>query len=433
MRKAARLTAAMAVVLLGAPAQATNGMRMIGFGPVQTSMGGVGVGATLDACSMLSNPAGIADMGMRFDVGASWFKPIVEYKARETTLSPPLPPQFTGAVVAQPDKTIDSDRGGSPIPALAFVMPFGSGFTGGLGMFAVAGMGVDYPQNLYGGRTYTSYLQARLTPSVAYRINEMFSAGLTFNAMLAQMKFDVAQGFGQQPHDTATSLGYGATLGLQFKPVKGIALGVAYETKSVFQEFEFDIKAHGGVNPVDFSPVNFPGGKDKLKFNQPSSFSFGVAAQAAEWVLLAVDVQWIRWSETNGKNQPAYTNDTALTGALTWDLDWKDQWVVKLGTQIDATPALKVRLGWNYGKMPLDKDRAFENIAFPAAAEHHLTAGVGYAVNEKLAVNLGGMYAPQAKISGANAGFPAQGGQAIASYESKMSQWQADLGVAYRF
>ena len=42
-------------------ANATNGMRMIGFGPVQDSMGGVSVGLPLDAASVLTNPAGMSD------------------------------------------------------------------------------------------------------------------------------------------------------------------------------------------------------------------------------------------------------------------------------------------------------------------------------------------------------------------------------------
>jgi len=417
--------AALAALLAAAPAQATNGMRMIGFGPVQSSMGGVGVGATLDSCSMLSNPAGISDMAMRLDVGASWFKPTVEYKAVE---SPQLPPGVpAGAFVNRSGTTFDSNRGGSPIPALGFVLPLGAGFTGGLGLFAVAGMGVDYDQNLYSGKTYTSYLQARVTPAVAYRFNEMFSAGLTLNAMVAQMKWDVASGVGQVPHDTASAFGIGATIGLQFKPIKGMALGVAYETKSFFGDFSFDVPPHQVPNPNPPPPAVTLSGKDKLDFDQPSSLTFGASAQAAEWVLLAVDLQWIRWSETNGKDQPKFTNDTRQTGTLPWNLSWKDQWVVKLGAQIDASQALKLRVGWNYGKAPLDDTRAFENIAFPAIAEHHITAGAGYAVNQNLTVNAGGMYAPQVTLTGVNFN------QGLASYETKMSQWQADLGVSYRF
>ncbi|GAB6270129.1 MAG: hypothetical protein STSR0002_28720 [Smithella sp.] len=50
----------MAVIFIATSAHATNGMRMIGFGPVQDSMGGVSVGVPLDAASVLTNPAGMS-------------------------------------------------------------------------------------------------------------------------------------------------------------------------------------------------------------------------------------------------------------------------------------------------------------------------------------------------------------------------------------
>ena len=92
---------------LATPALATNGMRVPGFGAVQSSMGGVGVGATLDAASMVSNPAGLADLGSRFDAAVSVFIPSVEYAGVES----PMPTGLEGAVVAQPDQTIASERG----------------------------------------------------------------------------------------------------------------------------------------------------------------------------------------------------------------------------------------------------------------------------------------------------------------------------------
>jgi long-chain fatty acid transport protein len=99
-------------------AEATNGTRLTGFGPVQDAMGGVGVGATLDAATIISNPAGLADLGARVDGAVSWLQPSVSYRATESQ----LPPGFTGAVVARPSTTIDSNRGGSPLPFLAGVI-----------------------------------------------------------------------------------------------------------------------------------------------------------------------------------------------------------------------------------------------------------------------------------------------------------------------
>ena len=137
-----------AAMFIAVNAHATNGMRMIGFGPVQDSMGGVSVGLPLDAASILTNPAGMSVLSGRIDFGASYFKPSVDYKATG------------GADGAE----IDSDRGGSPVPAFGLIIPLGEKFRFGIGAYGVAGMGVDYPANLYGSATYTSYSQMRFAP-----------------------------------------------------------------------------------------------------------------------------------------------------------------------------------------------------------------------------------------------------------------------------
>jgi long-chain fatty acid transport protein len=401
MRKIAGLLAVTGLAF-ATPAFATNGMRMIGFGPVQDSMGGVGVGATLDACSLLSNPAGIADLGQRLDVGASWFKPTVSHDA-------------VGAapgVVANGGATIDSDRGGSPIPAIGYVRPVSDALSVGVGVFGVAGMGVDYKTNLFSSPTLTSYLQGRLTPGAAYKLSEQLSVGFTVNVMMGQMEYDVASAVGQAKHDTAMSFGIGGTVGLEYRPIEILALGVAYESKSVFQDFSFDV----------------PDGKDKLSFDQPQTVTLGASVKPIDVLLLAADVEWINWSDTMGRKLPKYTNDTTVTGAMPFDMSWSDQWVVKVGAQVTPMKGLDLRAGYNYGKMPLSKDRAFENVAFPAVAEHHITAGAGYQVSDGLALQVAGMYAPEAKLSGANLAE-----QGISAYTTKMSQVQIDLGATYRF
>jgi long-chain fatty acid transport protein len=415
MRKIAGVLVAGSLAV-ASPAFATNGMRMIGFGAVQDSMGGVGVGATLDGSALLSNPAGITDLGHRLDVSAGFFKPNVSYKA--------------AGFVATQNASLDSDRGGSPIPAIAYVLPVNEQLSAGVGVFGVAGMGVDYKSNLYNGRTLTSYLQGRLTPGAAYEIMDGLSFGVTANVMMAQMKYDVASGAGQVEHDTANSFGIGATVGVKYSPVKMVTFGAAYETKSFFQDFEFDVPAHTVQTPG--GPVTLPGGTDQLDFDQPQTATIGVSVQPIEMLLLAADVQWINWSDTMGDKLPEYTNDITATGAIPFNMGWDDQWVLKFGAQLAPMPGLKVRAGYNYGAMPLDPDRAFENMAFPAVVEHHVTAGVGYDVGPKWTVNVGGMYAFNTDLEGANAA-PPPAGQAIQSYTTEMSQYEIDLGVSYRF
>lgn len=396
-----------AAIFISTSAFATNGMRLIGFGPVQNSMGGASVGLPLDAATVLTNPAGMSEMQRRVDFGASYFKPTVEYKATETA-------GMGGMVIGSNGKTISSDRGASPIPAFGLILPVNDRMKFGIGAYGTCGMGIDYVNNLYGGVTYTAYSQMRFAPGLSYRINDMVSVGATVNVMYATMEFNAAGGFGQQPHMGASSIGYGATLGLMVKPSDMLQVGLTYETKSSFQDFSFNTAV----------------GNDKLSFDQPQVATIGLGFKPIKPLLIAFDVQWIRWSETNGQNLPKYVQNTS--GAMPWNMDWEDQLVYKLGLQYTVNPILALRAGYNYGKMPLKAERAFENIAFPAVAEHHFTAGLGVNLTKQLTLNIGGVYSPSATLTGSNGGFP-PAGQAISSYETGMSQYSLEMGIAYAF
>lgn len=410
MKSILRLTAAAALALAATRAGATNGMRMIGFGPVQNAMGGASVAAPLDAATIVSNPAGLSALDRRADLSGTYFNPTVKYDASG----------FASG------NTMSSDRGASYIPTLGVVMPSNEQLTVGLAAVGVSGMGVDYPVDLYGGKTFTSYMNMRIAPAASYRLAKGLSVGAAVNLMYATMKYEVAGGMGMLPRDTQGAFGYGATLGLSYSPVEMVTLGLAYETKSSFQSFEWNIPSHQVLDPSSGNMVTVPGGKEKLDFDQPQMVTLGAAVRPLEMLLVAADVEWINWSQTNGANKPEFTTNPQLTGAQTWNMNWSDQWVVKVGAELAATKSLKLRAGYNYGKTPLDASRAFENIAFPAVAEHHITAGAGYAFGD-LTVNVAAMYVPEAKLSGSN---PLQG---IATYTTKMSQVAFDLGASYRF
>jgi long-chain fatty acid transport protein len=412
--------------VLSTPASATNGMRMTGFGPVQNSMGGTGVGATLDAASIVSNPAGMTELGGRIDFGGTYFKPSVEYSA--TGIAPGL--------VLRDGATLKSDRGGAPIPVLGVTIPLSAEWFFGIGAYGVCGMGVDYAPNLYSSTTYSAYTQMRFVPALAYKFSDVLSLGVTANIMFGTTGWNVASAFGQAPHMAGEAFGIGATIGLKFTPIKALSFGAAYETKSFFADYRYNVDAR--PNPFNPGGPLLPGGVDKLTFNQPQVATVGVALRPFETLLVAADVEWINWADTVGANQPAYSQNDSQ--AIPWNLNWKNQWVFKVGVEMTPVSSLRVRAGWNYGKKPLDPNRAFENIAFPAVVEHHFTAGVGVDMSQNFTINVAGMYAPKTSITGANAN-PPQGtpgyngpfGQGIASYTTSMSQYGVDLGISYRF
>ena len=205
-------------------------------------------------------------------------------------------------------------------------------------------------------------------------------------------------------------------------PIQMLTIGLAFETTSFFQDFAY----------------NTPGGVDRLTFNQPCVLTGGVAVRPLDMLLVAADVEWINWPATNGANKPAFSQNAS--GAMPWNMNWSSQVVFKLGVQVTPLDWLSIRAGYNYGKMPLNPDRAFENIAFPAVAENHVTLGAGFNLGKHVAVNLGGMWAPSTSITGSNPnppmgtpGYPGPYGQGIQTYTTSMTQVGLDAGIAYKF
>jgi long-chain fatty acid transport protein len=284
-------------------------------------------------------------------------------------------------------------------------------FTVGIAALGTAGMGVDYKN--FGGpgaELMSSYMNGRISPAVAYKVNDQFSAGVALNLMYAQMKFAVPTAGGEVQPPSANSFGYGATIGVTYAPTAMVTIGAALETQSYFQDFSFDV---GGGQTI------------KIKLDQPMVGTLGLAVKPAEGLLLALDGQWINWSAVLGKNKP----EVSPAGGMAFNMNWSDQFVLKLGAQyqIPALKELTVRAGFNYGKTPVDKASAFESVLFPAIAEQHYTVGVGYDIS-KWTVNASFMYSPEAKLTGE---FPTAGGPA--PFSTTMSQTEVQLGAVYKF
>ena len=380
---------AVACLVAASPAFATNGMRMIGFGPIQNSMGGAGAAAPLDGATIVTNPAGLAAVAPRIDLAAQAFMPDVKY-----AMSTPGP-SFSGT----------SGRPTDVLPTLTGVYRVQNQFTLGFAALGTAGMGVDYAADPSGNRLMTSYTNARVAPAMAYQVNDQLSVGLALNLMWAQMSFQMG---GRPKFNESGSFGYGATVGAAYRPAEMVTIGAALETRSYFQDFTWNV---GGT---DYA----------LAFDQPMVATLGAAVRPGAGLLFALDGQWINWSDTMGKNLPKYTKPV---GAGSFDMRWSDQWVVKVGAQyeIPGLKDLKVRAGYNYGKTPLEATNFRANMAFPAIAEHHITAGVGYEIG-RWGVNAAVVYSPEATISFSD---PASG---INSVQSKMSQTAFELGGTYR-
>ena len=382
------LTAALAL-LLAAPALAASGMRAIGFGPVQTSMGGVGVGASLDAGTVLSNPAGMSALGARADLGVAFAGASVEQQADYTGIG--------RAAVADA-----SDRGPALFPAFGLVVPLGEDWRLGFGAYSVASIGADYLYGLGGAPSHAGYAQTRFAPAVSWRVLDGLSLGAALNVMYATLDaglFSVSQfSLG------GSAFGIGATLAARFSPLPTLDVGLALETKGVFSDFQFDTVDAGGA------PV-----RRASTLNQPMVATLGAGFRPVPPLLVAADLQWIGWSAVLGPSSSLR-------------LGWQDQVVVKLGVELALDP-VRLRAGLGYGKAPLDPDLAF-NMMLPAVAEAHLGLGVGVPLAPAIALNLGAVWSPSATVRGTDT--TSFGGAAV-PYQVSGSSFDVEAGVAIAY
>ena len=379
-------------------AGATNGMQVIGLGPVMRSMGGAGSALPLDTSAIMVNPAGMSDLGGRIDFGVVLFVPDSEYTATHTS-------GFGGTTVKE-----SSDTGPAPMPSFGLIIPINDDLHFGMGAYGVAGMGVDYANSLYSNVVYTSFEMMKFAPALSYRINNMVSIGAAFNLDYATLGFNAGRTGSNtiEPHNKNSQFGYGFEAGVTVRLVDGISVALSYISKQRFPDFEFNTTA----------------GKDKMDFDLPRNVVLGFGYKVTPRLRVAADIKWINWDDTMDKG-PKYTQNSSNSSA--WNTNWDNQWVFAIGAEYDATAVLKLRVGYNYGENPLPSDRAFEGIAFPAIQEHHYTAGVGVALTERLGLNLGVMYAPEVTMSGSNTA------QGVVAYESSLEEYSFDIGLAYKF
>ena len=209
-------------------AGAQFGTIFSGTGPVNRSFGGVAVAAPLSpAGAMYWNPATLSGFqDSQLEAGAELLFPHTETSSRiaADSLGPGLPP------LGLMGKT-ESDSGAFPLPMIGLVVqPENSPVSYGLGIFAVAGFGVDYsgdatnfplspppPAGLGFGPIFSEFQVLQIAPAISVRVTERLSIGAGPTVNLASLKvtpaiFAVpddanADGFATYPEAVHYSLG----------------------------------------------------------------------------------------------------------------------------------------------------------------------------------------------------------------------------------
>ena len=446
--KKMRLTAAVVagLALLGAPALATNGMNMEGYGPIAVGMGGASMAYDNGTAAVMNNPAtlgAIEDGAWRLDVAFGRLGPTVE--ANITT-----PGGVLGA---------DSDGTAYYMPALGLITKRGA-LTYGFGVFAQGGMGTEFsgttwlanPGQLEPSPSLMNRSEVtvgRFVVPVTYDVNPKLRLGATADVVWAGLDLKMAmsegqfldlattqqigtasgsvlQAFGmmyepfggtgiQRVHHAyfdfsndsditgqAKGAGFGAKIGAVYEVSEQLSLGATYHTKTAISDLETDEATMAMAVSVDpavlsgqlpsgqYMDIEIPvaGEMTINDFQWPAMLGIGAAYRPMEGLMVAVDVRQVFWSAAMEQFSMTFVADNApenggFAGA-SLDAVLFQQWDDQ--TVISA--------GAQYQAMEALMVRAgfnyganpvpdaYLNALFPAIVESHVTVGAGYAFGE---------------------------------------------------
>lgn len=359
MRKTLGFILSAALLLAAKEAWATEGINLIGIGPIQQGTAGAGVASAKDSTWLILNPAGLTDLTRRVDASVQYFAPVRTINS-----------------TANPGSGTQEDSSAFFIPSLSASLGCCRKDSGhlGIGLYGTSGMGVDYNKPRVGfssGDTRTELSIAKLTITYAEKLDNGWSVGAGPIFVLSRFRTDI-ETFTALPNSAPAdgswdgAVGIGFIAGVNKKLNDKLTLGGSYMSEQFMQEFK------EYRNLLDGS------------LNLPQQLTVGLAYNVRSNLEVALDYRWVGWSHLD---------------TLGDQFGWEDQNIVKAGVTWGATERLTLRAGISHGNSPIDSDHGVGNALFPAIMETHLACGLSYQF-DKFHLDLAYVHALDASVTG---------------------------------
>lgn len=397
MRQALLVTAlASATTLAPAAALATVGYFQHGYGIKAKGMGGVGIALPQDALAAATNPAGMAWVGNRLDLGVDWFAP------------------DRGSDIAGNGAGLNGSYDGSGreaflIPELGYNRMVGQNLALGVSVFGNGGMNTTYKTNpfgAFGGSTPAGVdlMQLFVAPTAAWKIGD-HSVGASLN--LAYQRFAAR---GLQPFDNAlfsaspgnvtdrghdSSSGWGVRFGWMGQVTPRLAFGATYQTRTRMGKLD---KYRGLF-------------AEQGGFDIPENYGFGIAFKPMSKLTIAGDLQRINYGKVQsvGNKADCFFAGACQLGASNGPgFGWRNTTVYKIGVSYEWSPTFVLRGGFVTLKQPIPENQTFLNVLAPGVVEDHLTLGTTWQLSKQSELSVSYMHAFERKVNGAGsipAGF----------------------------
>jgi len=369
-----------------------NGIFRNGVGARAMSLGGAEVALAEDPLgAMAANPAGLGFVK-----------------------DPTLQLSLTGAIVsgrftnpANPDGRLDSS---GVLPEGAFGLPLGSSpLTLGVAVIPLSTLEADWryvdtPGGLDGVTTYglqrhrSEIVVLRSAVGLGVAFGPAFSLGASIGLIYNKNSLQAPYIFQSQPTlkgfktllDLGTDgFGVNGTVGLLARPHERLQVGITYTSPTVIHSHG-EASGNAAAQLISLGPP-FSGARPDFHYDAevrtafPQMVSGGLSWKAHPRVRLALQVDWINWSDafdrlpiklTNGNNADInnLVGSTSLEDVV--PLKWKDQVVYRAGLEYALSDSVWLRGGYSYGKTPVPAGTLTPLTA--TIMEHTVAAGIGY-------------------------------------------------------
>jgi len=404
-------------------ANATNGYFGHGYSIKNKGMAGAGVAAPLDAMVPSTNPAGLTEVGNRFDLGLTVFSPRREYSvSRNPTSGPPFFELMGG--------TVESDSEYFFIPNLGYSYQLNNRTAFGIAVYGNGGMNTDYPTMTYyddsSSSTGVDLMQLFIAPTLATKLSYGHSFGVA--PIIAAQFFEAKGVTSFAPYSSApsklsgnghdSSYGFGMRVGYLGQLTEQISIGLSYQSKIYMDELD------------DYAGLFAEQGD----FDIPANWTAGIAVKPIPEVTVALDVQRIYYSNINSIANPLLMN--LVTDGLGTDngagFGWEDMTVFKIGLQWARSDQWTYRFGYSYGDQPIPANEVLFNILAPGVIEQHATFGLTYTFANQSELDFSLMYAfSNDDVTGMN--FLANPASEPQYITLTMDQWEVGLGYSWKF
>jgi long-chain fatty acid transport protein len=400
------ILAVLATTVATGSASAQFGPVLSGAGAVNRSFGGVSVAAPLSpAGAMYWNPATINGFDRsELEANAELLFPrnSVESRVSAGALGPGIPP------IGLAGRT-DSEIGAFPLPTIGLVyLPEGSDFSFGLGVFAVAGFGVDYaasktnplltappPSGIGFGSVSSEFEALQIIPAVTYHLTDRISvsAGPILDLARLHVKPGVfappdnanGNGFATFPDAThaQTTWGGGFIVGAYYQAGTWAA-GASVKSPQWFDTFRFNSEDQVG-NPRRLT----------VDIDLPLIVSLGISYTGFERWVFAVDFRYLDYGDAKFLGDQGISADGAVRG-----LDWRSIFAVALGAQYQLCDDISLRVGYSWNENPIRDSQTFINTPAPVITEHMITAGASWRITEDFTLSVAYVHAFENSIQG---------------------------------